>query len=81
MIKVLAQINNRQTLILGLDRENTTRLHSGKPIAIDIQALAAQHDSVQDVVICAGESLGDIEAELLDLGLVLPPEQTTGYDQ
>lgn len=74
MLKIVASVNNRETLFLGLDRENTTRLHEGKPIVVDAQALTAQlkHGPIQDVVLCAGETLDDIHAELSQY-IPLPP--------
>lgn len=75
MLKIVATVNNRQTLFLGLDRRNTTALHAGKPIAVDAQALLAQSKDggpVQDIVICAGETLEDIHRELGQY-LPLPP--------
>ena len=74
MLKIVATVNNRQTLFLGLDRENTTRLHEGKPIAVDVQALnqTSRGGPVQDVMLCAGETLEDIHRELGQY-LPLPP--------
>lgn len=74
MLKIVATVNNRQTLFLGLDRENTTRLHEGKPIAVDAQALTQQSQGgpVQDIVLCAGETLDDLHKELGQF-LPLPP--------
>lgn len=75
MLKVLATVNNRRTLFLGLDRVNTARLHEGKPIHVDAQALAATAEGpVQDVVLFAGETTAEIHAELSQY-LPLPPFQ------
>jgi hypothetical protein len=74
MLQVLTTVNNRTTLLLGLDRENTARLHDGQPIVVDAQALLAQVDSdrVQDVAIFAGETLADLHRDLSEY-LPLPP--------
>lgn len=74
MLKIVATINNRQTLFLGLDRENTARLHEGEPIAVDIQALVHGSNGVpiQDIVLCAGETLADLHRDLSQF-LPLPP--------
>jgi hypothetical protein len=65
MLKVGATVNNRRTLFLGLDRTNTTRLHAGEPIAVDVQALAVGVGGpFQDVVLFAGETLEDMATEL-----------------
>lgn len=78
MLKVLTTVNNRRTLFLGLDRENTNRLHGGKPIAVDVQALAATVDGeVQDVVLFAGETLADVHAELSQFVPLPPLEEPT----
>lgn len=78
MLKVVATVNNRQTLFLGLDRQNTKRLHAGEPIHFDLQALTAQIADVQDVVICAGETVAEIHAELSQyLPLPEPPLRPT----
>lgn len=65
VLKIVATINNRRTLILGLSRENTTRLHDNKPIAVDVQALTAalSEGPVQDIFICAGETERDLHME------------------
>lgn len=64
MLKIVAKVNNRSTLFLGLDRTNTTRLHEGKPIVLDAQALVGGGPRIQDIVLCAGETLEEIHAEL-----------------
>lgn len=80
MLKVVTTVNNRRTLFLGLDRENTTRLHEGKPIAVDVQALMAQAKDagpVQDIVIVAAETVELIHRELSRY-LPLPPLSPEG---
>lgn len=73
MLKVVATVNNRRTLFLGLDRENSNRLHEGKPIVVDLQALAPVGDGrLQDLVLCAGQTLAEVHAELSQF-LPLPP--------
>ena len=70
MIKLLTVLNNRRTLMLGLSRANTERLHDDQPIAVDLQALLlmAGHGTafpdVQDVVIFAGETEGEMKQTL-----------------
>lgn len=76
MIKIVSTVNNRQTLFLGLDRANTTRLHEGQPIVFDAQVLLRGLDEpVQDIVICAGETLEELHGELSKY-LPLPPFTT-----
>ena len=75
MLKVVAEVNNRRTLFVGLSRENTVRMHRGQPIAVDVQALLAQVKEVgdvQDIIIFAGESDRDVHATLAEY-LPLPP--------
>jgi hypothetical protein len=81
MLKVIATVNNRRTLFLGLSRENTRRLHKGQPIPVDAQALtqgALLDGPIQDVVLFAGET-EDACAE--ELGQWLPEvrEAHRGY--
>lgn len=64
MLKIVSKVNNRNTLFLGLDRTNTTRLHEGKPIVIDAQALVGGGPRIQDIVLCAAETLEELHAEL-----------------
>lgn len=72
MIKMVATVNNRRTLFLGLSRENTTRLHDDQPIAVDVQALLAllPVDDVQDVVIFAGETEESMADQLRQYGVI-----------
>lgn len=73
MLRVVVTINNRRTLFLGLDRANTKRLHNGQPIVTDIQALGStESDPIQDIVLCADETLGDLHTKLSKY-LPLPP--------
>lgn len=67
MLKIGVTVNNRRTLFLGLDRNNTDRLHRDQPIPVDIQALAQGGDldgPFQDVVLVAGETLSEIATTL-----------------
>lgn len=79
MIKLVAEINNRRTLILGLSRMNSVNLHNGRPIIIDVQALIESIQATegsrppQDIVLCAGDTEEDIYAELRDHMPQLPP--------
>lgn len=73
MLKVVSLVNNRRTLFLGLSRENTMRLHDDQPIAIDLQAMTAGMDPVQDVVIYAAENSRDLHDKLAAAGLEMPP--------
>ena len=72
VLRVVATVNNRRTLFLGLSRENTRRLHQNEPIPVDAQALAQTSlldGPIQDVVLFAGET-EDACAE--ELGRWLP---------
>lgn len=73
MLKAIATLNNRRTLFLGLQRENTKRLHDDKPIVIDLQALLAGDDPIQDIVIYAAETHRGLHDQLTSLGLPMPP--------
>lgn len=75
MLRVVANINNRRTLFLGLDRNNTDNLHVDQPIVVDYQALmqTSGGQPVQDIVIFAEETLEQVHQNLLDAGLPLPP--------
>jgi hypothetical protein len=66
VLKILTQVNNRTTLILGLSRDNTSRLHQGQPIPVNVQALTqtGRTGPVQDVIICAGETEDALTDEL-----------------
>jgi hypothetical protein len=72
MIKVVGIINNRRTLILGLSRENTTRLHKNQPIAVDVQALLTPTDilDIQDIIVFAGETEESMATQLRKYGVV-----------
>lgn len=76
MIKLYAEINNRRTLILGLSRMNSAKLHNGQPIAIDVQALTQATEGSrppQDIIICAGDTEEAIYIELREHMPQLPP--------
>lgn len=73
MIRVVATVNNRITLFLGIDRENTERMLAGSPITCDAQALATNSPGpIQDIVIYAGETLEAAHTQLAQY-LPLPP--------
>lgn len=82
MLKIVAVVNNRRTLFLGLARTNTERLHDDQPIVVDSQAIGGiEVDGfpcpIQDIVLLAGESLADVHAQLIAAGLPLPPFEDT----
>lgn len=85
MLKVVVDISNRRTLFLGLERNNTERIHKDEPIVIDLQALTAQMDGpVQDLVIVAAETPREVHAMLSvhfhRIGVELPPYKEVGKD-
>ncbi len=59
----------RRTMLLGLDRENLTRLTDGKPIYVLGKALGIECD----VAIVFGESLQHVIEELHKAGVHFPP--------
>lgn len=61
----------QSTLFLGLERENTNRLHDNKPIVIDMAELPKAFDRI---VILGGETLADVYDDLRAIGLPLPEE-------
>lgn len=67
MIKARATIGSRDTMILGLTRENVTRLLDNQPIMFDGAELGWP---AMRVVILAGETLADIEEDLRSIGVV-----------
>jgi hypothetical protein len=75
MLKIVAEVNNRQTLFLGMSRLTTAKLHMGQPIPIDIQALAQTSGGkpIQDVILCAGDTDKDVYDELKKYMPQLPP--------
>lgn len=66
MIKALSGGTPRN-LILGLSRENTTRLHAGKPIAFRLSDLDPTLPEMM-IVILAGDTEDDIVEDLRALG-------------
>lgn len=74
MIKALGTINNRRTLILGLSRENTNRMHKDMPIVVDLQAFLQTadiaKDPIQDIVIFAGETEDAMKEQMIQTGLI-----------
>lgn len=78
MIKVIAVLHNRRTLILGLDRVNTQRIHADQPIVLDLQALVQSighglDGPVQDIIVIGGETLEDVYTQLHEVLPTLPP--------
>lgn len=75
MIKIVTTINNRRTAILAFERANLERLLDNQPVYVDLQALG-QHadydDPIQDVVVMAEETLQDVRARLISVGLPVP---------
>lgn len=65
MIK--ANVRNKdgdvEVIILGLSRENTTRLHKGDPVDFDLGELLDVDDRLRCVII-AGETEADIRGTL-----------------
>lgn len=80
MLKIVAVVNNRKTLFLGLSKVNTSRLLDGKPSVIDVQALVAGAEPVQDIVLCAGETDKVVYDELAQY-IDLPPYREPRPDE
>lgn len=62
-------------ILIGLDRENTKRLHEGKPIRVDLREPPPKGLSMCDgpiLYLMAGETLGDIAEELTKAGIEFP---------
>lgn len=65
MIKaVTTTTDGRPAVFLGLSRENTTRLHEGKPIVVRLRELHLGLPDL-DVMLIAGETEDDIAEDLL----------------
>jgi len=54
---------NNGLFILGLDAENLKRLRAGQPILVSL----AEMGGTDDVLIMAGETIADIQKELVSL--------------
>lgn len=55
--------------VLGLDAENVRRLQAGEPILVSLAQLGGN----DDVMVCAGETLADVQRDLETLiGRKLP---------
>lgn len=52
-----------QSIIIGLDRENTNRLHDNKPIGFYLNELSPELPNLF-VVLLAGETLADVRTDL-----------------
>jgi len=64
--------NGRTLLVLGLDRENITRLTRGEPILVEAESCGATDVHV-DVFIMFGETLAGMTDQLRGAGIELPP--------
>lgn len=67
VLKVVAQVEGLNVLFCGLDRENTTRLHDGRPIVVELLELIAsmpEDSTIDRLVVFAGETLEDCRREL-----------------
>ncbi len=70
MIKAVATLaDGRTAVFLGLSRDNTVRLHEGKPIPVRLRELHPDLPDL-DVVLVAGETEDDIREDLRVLGPV-----------
>jgi hypothetical protein len=82
MIKVIAQINNRKTLILGIARDNVDLMMTDHPMIIDLQALqqeAKMWEPIQDIIIIADETLEALHAQLsVGLGVAYQDAEANG---
>jgi hypothetical protein len=71
MIRATGKMKDgRPFLLLGMDRENITRLTAGKPIVVRMESVGIE----RDVLICFGETLQALTDELIEAGFVLPSE-------
>lgn len=74
MIKASAiKANGAAMVILGLSRENTTRLHDGQPILVNARNIDPRLPDV-DIAIVAGETEEAIAADLRAAPIRMPPE-------
>ena len=67
MLKAIATIGNRRTLIIGLERENWNRINADMPIALNVRELLADSpntDAIDDIWLIGGETLADVHAQL-----------------
>lgn len=83
MIKIIAPVANRPTLIMGLDQNNVDAMHLGSdmPLMIDVAALLAgtpNVDKIDQIVLVSGDTLEDVYYYLRKGGMPLP-EQMPGY--
>ena len=70
MLTALGRSNQGDVLLVGLSRENLTRICDGKPVKIDLKA--AQMETAEHVVIFAGETEADLERSLQEAAQDLP---------
>lgn len=80
MIKAIAVVNGRTTLLLGLSVENFGRMMADKPIAVDVQAMFAMPEPrpIQDVVLIAGEFEEAMVQALREAGWPIPQDVEEG---
>lgn len=78
MIKAVCDVNGRKLVLLGLDRENISRLQDNKPIRFNANSLGIGDFTL---AIAAGESGADIAEQMASDGLldrvVAVPEDTS----
>lgn len=72
MIKGTGNRNGTPVLLLGLTKENTTRLHDDKPILISAKEMIEMGFPPMEIAIVAGETEASISKALG--GLPLQPE-------
>lgn len=67
--------DGRPVILIGLDRENTKRLHDGKPIRVDLREAPPKGLLIPGgpiLYLIAGETLKDIADELTKAGIEFP---------
>lgn len=63
MIKAVAKVRGRDTVILGLSAENTRRLLDDKPILIDLQEIDPRLPDLT-ILLCGGKTEDGIRGQL-----------------
>lgn len=66
MIKLLAKLGGRKTILLGLTGENITRMMAKEPALIDLNEFGVEGQ----LVLCAGTTSRDILVDLVQAGIV-----------
>lgn len=64
--------DGREFVLLGVDRENITRLTAGKPIICRAESVGIE----RDVMVVFGEGLQDVADELAKTGITIPANDT-----